>query len=398
MKITFFSNFLNHHQIPFCLALISNPDIDFTFVACENVPDERIQLGYLNEFSQYPFLLEAFKSEANYKVALELGLNSDLVIIGSADEIFIEERLKENKLIFRYSERLFKSNKHVFLYPYLFLKRFKTDTVNRNKNIYMLSSSAYTPVDYKMFLSYPNKFFKWGYFPKFIKYDKTQALSMKPKNHIQILWVGRFLNWKRPFMAIKVVENLISKGYNVKLNMIGTGILYDEVLSYIKNKKLESNIFLLGSVDAKDIRSHMLLANIFLSTSTKQEGWGAVVNEAMNSFCAVYAYYRVGSAPYLIEHNVSGKMFLNIDHLVKHIIHDIETNNLEYLGSNAYHTIMTKWNEDNAVKELYNVIKSILNNKSLELPENGPLSKAPYIYAHQVKQHIKKIDKQIFSK
>ena len=46
MKITFFSNFLNHHQLPFCLAMDRLTGGKFTFVATTPVPQARMNMGY----------------------------------------------------------------------------------------------------------------------------------------------------------------------------------------------------------------------------------------------------------------------------------------------------------------------------------------------------------------
>ena len=105
MKITFFSNFLNHHQLPFCQEMIKILGKDFTFVATEQVPEERIKLGYKNMNENYDFVVCSYKDE---KKALQLGIESDIVIIGSAPDKYIKERLKQQKIVFRYSERIFK--------------------------------------------------------------------------------------------------------------------------------------------------------------------------------------------------------------------------------------------------------------------------------------------------
>ena len=54
-------------------------------------------------------------------------------------------------------------------------------------------------------------------------------------------------------------------------------------------------------------------ADIYLATSDRQEGWGAVINEAMNSGCAVVADHMMGAVPYLISHEENG-MIYNIHH------------------------------------------------------------------------------------
>ena len=42
-------------------------------------------------------------------------------------------------------------------------------------------------------------------------------------------------------------------------------------------------------------------SEIYLVTSDRKEGWGAVVNEAMNSGCAVVADHMIGAAPWMIR-------------------------------------------------------------------------------------------------
>lgn len=391
MKITFFSNFLNHHQIPICNAFYDKFKSDFTFVACEQVPDERIKLGYIHDFKSYPYLLESHSDPVQYEKALKLGFDSDIVIIGSADEIYIKERLIANKLTFRYSERLFKTNKHVVLYPYLILKRFKLDTIYRNKNMYMLCSSAFTPLDYTMFFSYPKRFFKWGYFPQKNIYDMDELMNMKQNNTVtEFLWVGRLIAWKRPFDAINVIKTLIADGFKVHLNIIGTGPLEVELKQYIEQNNLAPYITLVGSVEAHKVRSYMDQANIFLMTSNKQEGWGAVVNEAMNSGCAVYAYYKVGSAPYLIKHRVNGTLYKTIHLLTDQVKADlIDPNVISKMGVNAYHTITGTWNAEIAVNRFIDVASQILDHKKPTLPTEGPLSKAEIWTSRHVRKMIK---------
>ena len=44
-------------------------------------------------------------------------------------------------------------------------------------------------------------------------------------------------------------------------------------------------------------------------TSNQEEGWGVVVNEAMNSGCVVIGSNLAGSVPYLIENGKNGLIY-----------------------------------------------------------------------------------------
>lgn len=48
MKISFYSNYLNHHQIPFCIEMYNLLGDDYKFIATEPMEDERVKLGCSN--------------------------------------------------------------------------------------------------------------------------------------------------------------------------------------------------------------------------------------------------------------------------------------------------------------------------------------------------------------
>ena len=66
MKITFYSNFLTHHQLPFCLEMYKKYGEDFKFVSMEKINKERISLGYKDMDNDYPFVLKAYESKEEY--------------------------------------------------------------------------------------------------------------------------------------------------------------------------------------------------------------------------------------------------------------------------------------------------------------------------------------------
>lgn len=84
MKLTFYSNFLNHHQLPLCKAFVDILGDDFTFVATEPVTKERLDMGYPDINRKFPFVLRTYDGEKDYKKALNLAIKSDIVILGSA--------------------------------------------------------------------------------------------------------------------------------------------------------------------------------------------------------------------------------------------------------------------------------------------------------------------------
>ena len=108
MKISFYSNFFTHHQLPFCQEMYKKYGNDFKFVSTEKINSERLSLGYKDMDNDYPFVLKAYESKEKHEEAMKLALDSDVVIMGSTptDE-YAKERLKQDKLTFRYYARIF---------------------------------------------------------------------------------------------------------------------------------------------------------------------------------------------------------------------------------------------------------------------------------------------------
>jgi len=377
MKITFYSNYLNHLQIPFCNEMFKLLGDDYKFVATEPMENERVKLGWgLSE--HYPFELRSYENESIYNFCLKLGLDSDAVITGSAPDIFIKERLKQNKLTFRYSERFFKQGTWRLINPRLMRAMLMYHTRYRNKNLYMLCASAYTARDASIIGAYPNKAYKWGYFTEVRKYELEDLFANKNIETIKILWCGRFLKWKHPEKAVIVMKHLKENGYNCTLDFIGDGPIYDEIRTMVSSLGLDDRISFLGSMVPGKVREHMEKTNIFLFTSDRQEGWGAVLNESMNSGCAVVASQAIGSVPFLIRHGENGLIYKDND--INDLCSKVETlvRNADLrtrLGANAMRTMRELWNPKVAAERLLQLCNALLIGESIDFIE-GPCSKA----------------------
>ena len=99
MKVTFFSNFLTHHQVPFCLEMQKRLGDGFKFVSTEKIFQWRLDMGFQDLDKQYDFVVRAYENEEMNKKAKELALDSDIVMIGSIPDDYIEERLKQENSI-----------------------------------------------------------------------------------------------------------------------------------------------------------------------------------------------------------------------------------------------------------------------------------------------------------
>ena len=372
MKITFVSNFLNHHQIPLCDGFAEIPGVEFTFVSTENVPQERIRLGYRQDFAHISYYREAIAPQEQL-AAEQLCFESDVVIIGSAPMALVERRLKAGKLTFSYNERWFKQG--FWRHPGDIYRAFRAFTCHNHPNYYQLCASAYTAGDSNRVFAFPGRKLRWGYFPA-VKQHDTEML-MAAKEPATIIWVGRFLGWKHPEKAVEVAARLKEDGVPFRLSMIGNGEEEADIQALVKQYGLEEQVHLLGSMSPEQVRMHMERSSVFLFTSDFGEGWGAVLNEAMNSGCAAVASHAIGSAPYLINHGKNGLIYQNDDmeqlyRYTKQLLTDAALR--EKVGREAYKTMIGCWNGREAARRLHALAEAKLTGQALPVYQDGPMS------------------------
>lgn len=374
MKITFVSNYINHHQIPFSNELYEVLGKEYHFIQTEPMEKDRVQMGWGAEVENIPYLLYFYEEPEKCR---KLILESDVVIFGGVeDESYIKPRLEKGLFTVRYSERIYKTGQWKMISPRGLIKKYKDHVKYRKSDVYLLCSGGYVADDFRLIGAYPDKMMKWGYFVEKYNYDLMELFSVKEENEEPvILWVGRMIELKHPEYAIYMAAELKRQGKNFKLRFIGDGEKKEEMVSLAKNLVLEEYVEFLDFMPPKEVRKQMEKADILLMTSNRIEGWGAVVNEAMNAGCVVVAAHIVGSVPYLIKHEENGLVFKagNSQSLTKEVLKIIDnTCYRRKMGVAAYETIDKLWNPKTAAER----ILEFCNTKKVDRYEEGPCSKA----------------------
>ena len=404
MKVTFVSNYINHHQIPLAEELYDVLGEDYRFIQTEEMEEERVRMGWDAHTESLPYLLKYNENPEEAKKRIE---DSDVVVFGGTDdESYITKRLEAHKPVIRCSERLYKTGQWKAISPRGLRKKYLDHTRYRNQPVYLLCAGAYVPSDFHIVRAYPGKMFRWGYFPPFVSHDPNALMQQKKSNSVpRLLWSGRFLDWKHPLDALDLAVRLKREGLDFELVMIGGGEQETQIREQIAHQGLQDVVRLTGFLQPGEVREEMEQADIFLFTSDYQEGWGAVLNEAMNSGLAVVANVAAGASPYLIRHGQNGLLYKNKDResLFTHVRYLLKQPDVrEKIGRNAYETIAHTWNAKAASKALLLLCERILqeNNtglqeenaalpekkgtalphtKNITLPVQGPGSPAPVI-------------------
>lgn len=379
MTFTFVSNYINHHQLPFCDALYERLGKGFAFIQTMPMEAERVEMGWSVAVDEIPYVMCLYEDEYE---CLKRIMESDVVLFGwTGREDIVTPRLQSGKTTLRVSERLYREGQWKAISPRGLMAKYREHIRYRKENICMLCAGAYAASDFHLIGAYPNKLFKWGYFTKLRVYSDAFFWSMKPEGPLQIVWAGRFIPLKHPEYAIRLGKTLRKKGHVFRIHMLGGGELEPALRQETEREGLSDSVVFYGYTGPEQVRDVMEKCHIHLFTSNHLEGWGAVVNEGMNSGCVEVVDARVGAAPYLIRHGENGLLYRNgrydeMEALVLDLFENWEAR--KDMGRAAYETIRDMWNAEYAAAALLRFTDRLRQGRIVP-EEEGPLSAAPII-------------------
>ncbi len=382
MNTVFISNYINHHQIPFCRAMYRILEGEFTFIQTEEMEEQRVQMGWHK--TERPEYVRCYyeEPEACRRLIEECSV---AIFGGTDDESYIRERLAAGRPVIRISERLYKTGQWKAVSPRGLRKKYEDHTRYRRSPVYLLCAGAYVASDFHIIRAYPGKMFRWGYFPETRRYDMEALLAGKGYGQGRIpylLWAARMIDWKHPELAVETARFLNEKGMDFHMDIIGDGEMRRDVEELLQRYGLEEKVSLSGYQSPESVRRYMERADIFLFTSDRQEGWGAVANEAMNSGCALIADHMIGAAPYLVENGRNGFLYRDgkkeqLFEIAERLVRDRQL--CKRLGRSAYETITGLWNAENAAEKLSGMMRDILRGEEPAAAAEGPCSRAPLL-------------------
>ena len=371
-RILLISNFLNQHQLPLCNAFL-NHGVDFHFIAMQKTPASRLAGGYADMNEQYPFVEKGYEEGFDLEQWID---QADAVIVGGFESNASVLALCNTRDIpfFFYSEHLYKRGSWMRFHPRAIrFVRERFLNYQDNPEFRVLCASSYLPKDLALWHFPTEKCLKWGYFPSV---DEADSHHEKVLRDVDILWAGRMLDWKHPEDLITIAHHRQTIGKPVRAVMIGDGPEKEKVEHQISRLGLEQQLQMLGARPYTEVYQWMKRSRIFLFSSDHHEGWGAVLNEAMQSGCACLASQEAGSTSWLIQDGETGLIY---DHGMHHktvltakadqLLDSEEMCNT--IAGQGKDEINTLWNADHAVSELLKFLDNPGNQ-----PERGPVSAA----------------------
>jgi len=380
MKIVYFFNTINPHNLPLAEALFNNEKTtSLTFIFMDQINDERKKLGWNSDYN----FTNSLNFSKNKNLCIDLINDCDVLIYGSNPGYFkyVNRRIKNNRLTYCFSERLFKYTILQFLYPKYFI-RYLTEIIfpSYKKNFFFLAASSYLKYDLKRIFAFTGRVINFGYFPRVEYINELEKKEVFKRKKINILWAGRLLKWKNLFKLITILEEVSQINKHFDFTIVGTGKQKVMLEKKVKNSVLKINFY--HGLEYTKLRTLMLNSHIGFLTSSFKEGWGVISNEFLNSNCILFTNYQSGSSQTLVKNNFNG-LIININNkeTCKSIILKV-LNNIQYyeeVAKNGYLSIINLWNPTNAAQRLINFSFKYIKGDKLDYFQDGPFSLAPLI-------------------
>jgi glycosyltransferase involved in cell wall biosynthesis len=159
------------------------------------------------------------------------------------------------------------------------------------------------------------KMYRFGYFR-----NVKKTPFVKPESEIQqLIFVGQLIERKGIFTLLTTLKKIVPQGSrpskrplpyindNFHLKIIGSGILETQIKQYIKANNLEKFVNIQGVVRSENVSQHIQKADLLILPSIF-DGWGIVVNEALQSHVPALVSDQCG-AKELIKHEENGFIF-----------------------------------------------------------------------------------------
>lgn len=194
---------------------------------------------------------------------------------------------------------------------------------------------------------------------------------------------------KHPELPILAAKRLKDHGYSFVIDMFGAGECEDRTKRLARELDVEDVVRFRGTMPNELLLKEMRRHKIFLFTSDRNEGWGAVANESMANGCALVASDAIGSAPWLVKNGENGFTFRSsatkysfdspdgraLDNLVEKVKWLLDNpEDLCRMRQAAVRTMRETWNPKVAAERLLKLIESLQQGKYVSFAD-GPCCK-----------------------
>lgn len=351
MRIVFWTNCLSPHLLPFIVHLTDDERVDEVVVcAAEDVSAERKDMGW--SIGKYEGLDRCiFYINPNPSVIDSLmkkrTADSWHVFSGIRAYTFVFEclkhsiqyKLKRGMISERPNTYDFKHNVPKAKPYWLHRIRFLLQDSQYAKHMDFVFAMGQEAVRYFRSVGMKWEVFPFCYCTEFIKYHER---LIQDNNSPQFLYCGSLSTRKSPKTILEgVVE--IGNSFSGRVSFIGDGVLKPELEEYVAENNLGNIVTLLGTKEQSEIPKYMQQADVLILPSL-YDGWGAVINEALQTGCYIICSDACGASDLLLGNQRLGKVFHYGD--VKELVIAMKWCNEHIKEIRADKTFRVKWAEN----------------------------------------------------
>lgn len=196
-----------------------------------------------------------------------------------------------------------------------------------------------------------------------IDFNKFGALEIKKDETFTFLYVGR-LNKEKNVNLLVESFNKFAKDKNVKLKIIGDGPEKKNIKEFIKEKKLENKVKILGWKKREVLPLEYSSAHCFITLSDS-ETFGIVILEAMACGLPIIGANEA-AIPELVENGTNGFLvdIKNKDSILDKMNQLYKNPNLQIEFSKKSKIIAKKFDEYSVFKSLEDIYLNLVNEKN----------------------------------
>jgi glycosyltransferase involved in cell wall biosynthesis len=262
--------------------------------------------NYRNSFINFfYYLFKIINCVKNSHAIIIFGWNSPYYLCAVLFSIFLSVRiilLSEENLIAN-ENFLKKISKKIIFFIFFKIFDYFISIGTKNRNFY-ISHGVEKKKIIQTFYTVDTNFFKNSIKDNFLEYNIKKKYNLK-KNDFVFIWVGKFIERKNPFEAIKAFQLLKKK--KLHLLMVGSGKLLKSCKNYVQKNNIK-NINFVGFKNQKQLLNFYRISHCLI-LSSKHETWGLVLNEAMSVGLPCIATTSSGATKDIIISNYNGYVY-----------------------------------------------------------------------------------------
>ncbi|MBR2767942.1 MAG: glycosyltransferase family 4 protein [Solobacterium sp.] len=359
MKITMFGNFADPQILPFCEKLDELTGKQFVLAATEPFPSDLLEDGY-PDTNGASFVKRLYESKDALAEAGSLIRESDVLIYAHCPKEYFDLCVRSGKPVFRFSQHLYRDgNLKAISLKQKGSNYLRHTMAMKNKPVYLMCISTYTAMDYSLTNSYEGKRFEFGAFPEVFSANAEALRQARRSEPPMILWANEFSDITHPEVFLDLVKNL--KDRRVRFVMAGKGPRYEEIQARAADLPIE----FVTPESPQNLQELLKQASVFVMTSDYREGWGNILNRAMNACLACVVSTAVGSAK-LIDMPGTGLLYEtgNTEDLTRKVSWLLDhPEEAEAIGASAEESIRENYNGEEAAKRFLKLAEAIKAGK-----------------------------------